>query len=65
MMGALCGIAVLGGCGGDGEPVEPEPPRASAVSVSPETAMLSSLGETVTSMSQKQLSHLTAGYYNN
>ena len=48
MMGALCGIAVLGGCGGDGEPVEPEPPRASAVSVSPETAMLSSLGETVT-----------------
>ena len=47
-MGALCGIAVLGGCGGDGEPVEPELPRASAISVSPETAMLSSLGETVT-----------------
>ena len=48
MMGALCGIAVLGGCGGDGEPVTPEPPRASAISVSPESAMLSSLGETVT-----------------
>ena len=45
--GALCGMVGLG-CGGDGEPVAPEPPRAAAVSVSPESAMLSSLGETVT-----------------
>lgn len=47
-MAAMCGIGVLGGCGGEGAPVTPEPPRAAAVSVSPESAMLSSLGETVT-----------------
>ena len=48
VVGVACGIVALGGCGGDGEPVAPEPPRAAAVSISPELATLSSLGDTVT-----------------
>ncbi len=46
--GAACGIVALGGCGGDGEPAAPEPPRAAALDVSPALATLSSLGDTAT-----------------
>ena len=42
--GCLAGAA----CDGDGGAVTPDPPRAASLSVSPESATLSSLGDTVT-----------------
>ena len=40
------GLLLTVGCGGD-DPVEPPPPVPTTISISPETAALVSLGETV------------------
>ena len=40
------GCLAAAGCGGDGGATPPDPPRAASLTVSPESASLSSLGET-------------------
>ena len=42
---AIGGVVTLAGCGGDSA-TEPEPPRAAAISVSPESVELMAVGET-------------------
>ncbi len=43
---ALIALMVLAACGGDDDPVEPDPPVADAIAISPASVTLTSVGET-------------------
>lgn len=43
---AVAALGLVAGCGGDPPPVEPDPPRAVAISISPSSASFASIGDT-------------------